>query len=81
MGQSHSYHHRRRHNLLITNAGSGYTSAPTVVFTGGGGSGATASATIMPGYVAALTLTNGGSGIAWLLRSCFRAAAVQVLLP
>jgi len=32
--------------ITVTNAGSGYTSAPTVTITGGGGSGATATASI-----------------------------------
>jgi hypothetical protein len=32
--------------ITITNAGSGYTSAPTVTITGGGGSGATATASV-----------------------------------
>ena len=33
-------------SITVTNAGSGYTSAPTVTITGGGGSGATATANI-----------------------------------
>ena len=45
--------------LLLTNAGSGYTSAPTVGFSGGGGSGATATATLS---VLSVMITNGGSG-------------------
>ena len=32
--------------LLITSGGAGYTTAPTVTFTGGGGSGATATAIV-----------------------------------
>lgn len=47
--------------LTITNAGSGYTSAPTVTIKGTG-SGATATATIAAGSIAAITITNGGSG-------------------
>jgi len=35
-------------SISLVGAGSGYTSAPTVTFTGGGGTGATASAYIMP---------------------------------
>lgn len=41
--------------------GSGYTTAPTVNFSGGGGSGATAVATIS-GAVDSITITNGGTG-------------------
>jgi Flp pilus assembly protein TadG len=48
----------------VTNSGSGYSSAPTVVFnnTGTNGSGAAATATISGGKVTAVTLTNTGSG-------------------
>lgn len=47
----------------LTAAGSGYTSAPTVAFTGGGGSGAAATATIdAGGTVTGVTVTKGGSG-------------------
>ena len=49
---------------LIT-PGSGFTSAPTVTFSGGGGSGATATAQITPApsdAITSVTLTNGGSG-------------------
>ena len=51
--------------------GSGYTTAPTVTFSGGGGTGATATATIgtsssvngtVTGAVTGITITNGGSG-------------------
>jgi hypothetical protein len=48
--------------LAITAAGSGYTSAPTVSFSGGGGSGAAATAEIQAGAVVALLITNTGSG-------------------
>jgi Flp pilus assembly protein TadG len=48
----------------VINGGSGYTSAPTVVFnnTGTNGSGAAATAAISGGKVTAVTLTNAGSG-------------------
>jgi len=46
----------------ITNIGSGYTSVPSVSVSGGGGSGATISASIQSGNVVALTITNPGSG-------------------
>ena len=48
--------------ILITNGGSGYSSAPTVGFTGGGGSSAAATATITAGIVTLVTITNAGSG-------------------
>lgn len=49
-------------NLTVTNAGAGYTAAPTISFSGGGGSGATASASISSGTVSALTITANGTG-------------------
>jgi hypothetical protein len=49
-------------NVLITNAGFGYTTPPGVRFIGGGGSGAAATATIGDGIVGVITVTNAGSG-------------------
>ena len=47
----------------ITNGGSGFTSVPTVVFTGGAPTvPATAVATITNGVVTGVTITNAGSG-------------------
>lgn len=46
----------------VTAAGSGYSSAPTVSITGGGGSGATATANIAAGLVASVTITDPGTG-------------------
>jgi len=46
--------------ITITNAGSGYTSAPTVVFTSSSGVGAAATATVTDGEVTAITITNAG---------------------
>ena len=49
--------------LTITNAGSGYTSAPAVTFSGGGGSAAAATAVIdAKGKVSGLIVTNAGTG-------------------
>ena len=51
--------------FTITQGGSGYTSAPTVSFSGPqatDGTSATATATITAGVVTAITLTNAGSG-------------------
>lgn len=49
-------------NVLITNAGYGYTVAPGVRFIGGGGKGATGIASIGDGVVGIITVTNSGSG-------------------
>ncbi len=48
--------------IVVTNGGTGYTSAPTVAFTGGGGSGAAATAVVADGVVVSVTITNHGSG-------------------
>jgi hypothetical protein len=48
--------------VTITSGGSFYGFAPQVVFSGGGGSGATATATVSGGQVTSVTITNGGSG-------------------
>jgi hypothetical protein len=42
--------------------GSGYSSPPTVAFTGGGGTGAAATAVVTAGVVTAINVTNPGSG-------------------
>jgi len=49
-------------SATITAGGSGYATAPTVLFSGGGGSGAAGTATISGGAVTAITITNSGSG-------------------
>jgi hypothetical protein len=48
--------------IKVVNGGSGYTTAPTVQITDGGGSGATATATVSAGRVSAITVVTGGSG-------------------
>jgi len=47
-------------DYLVTNGGSGYTSVPTVTLSNGGGTGATAKATISGGKVVAVTVVNKG---------------------
>jgi hypothetical protein len=47
---------------IVTAGGSGYTSAPTVSITGGGGTGATAVATVNGGLVSQIAMTNIGTG-------------------
>lgn len=51
-------------SLTLASGGSGYTAAPTVVLTGGGGAGVTATASIdaTNNTVSALTITANGSG-------------------
>ena len=46
----------------VTAGGSGYTSAPTVSFTGGGGTGAEATATVSSGAVDSVAIANAGEG-------------------
>jgi len=48
--------------VQVVNAGYGYTVNPGVKIYGGGGKGATATATIGDGIVGIITVTNGGSG-------------------
>jgi hypothetical protein len=48
-------------SLALAAGGSGYTSAPAVSFSGGGGAGAAATAIVSGGAVTGLTLTNPGS--------------------
>ena len=49
-------------NCTNNGGGSGYRTAPTVSFTGGGGNGATATATVSPTVVSSITIISGGSG-------------------
>lgn len=46
-------------SVAVTAGGTGYASAPAVSFTGGG-TGATATATVVAGAVTAITVTNSG---------------------
>lgn len=48
--------------IELTNGGSGYTTAPTVAFSGGGGTGAAATAIVADGKVVGFNITNAGSG-------------------
>ena len=52
----------RVQGVEITNSGFGYDVAPKVVFVGGSGAGAEATAVIANGVVGIITITNGGSG-------------------
>ena len=48
--------------ITLSSGGTGYTAAPAVSITGGGGTGATATATVSGGAVTGVTITNHGSG-------------------
>jgi len=48
--------------IVVTAGGTGYTSAPTVTFTGGGGTGASATAWVSGGAVVAVVVVNPGTG-------------------
>ena len=47
-------------SIEIVNPGSGYTSVPTITISGGGGTGATATASILNGQIQAVNITNIG---------------------
>ncbi|QBQ74973.1 structural protein [Cyanophage S-RIM4] len=49
-------------NITVTDPGSGYSQAPAVIITGGGGSGATAEATIKNGRLDQIIVKDPGSG-------------------
>ena len=48
--------------ITISAGGTGFTSAPSVAITAGGGTGASAVATVSGGVVNSITVTNAGSG-------------------
>ena len=49
-------------SITVTSPGSGFATAPTVTISGGGGTGATAVATISGGAVTSVTITDAGEG-------------------
>jgi FtsP/CotA-like multicopper oxidase with cupredoxin domain len=53
---------RNVNGFTMTNVGAGYTSVPAVTFSGGGGTGAAATAVLTAASVKSVTITNGGSG-------------------
>ena len=57
-----SDNHKSVQQVVITNPGAGYTLAPTLQVTGGGGSGAAGTVFIGDGAVGIVTLTDAGSG-------------------
>lgn len=64
VGQTITYGSRvsRVTHVSVTNGGTGFATAPTVVFTGGGGTGAAATAYVDGGVITGVVVTNGGSG-------------------
>lgn len=50
------------HSVAINNIGAGYGTTPSISFTGGGGSGAAATAVVSNGTLSSITLTNYGTG-------------------
>jgi hypothetical protein len=49
-------------SIVLEETGQGYTSAPDITITGGGGMGATADAILTDDQVTGITITNGGTG-------------------
>ena len=49
-------------NIKVTNPGTGYTSVPAVIITGGGGQGAEAIAEVRNGRISAIIIKNAGFG-------------------
>lgn len=49
-------------SVTISDGGEGYTAAPTVTFSGGGGTGAAGTAVLTNGKVTSVTMTNNGTG-------------------
>ena len=49
-------------SISVTSGGTGYTQAPKVYLSGGGGSGATATASVSGGAISSITLTDTGTG-------------------
>lgn len=69
----------------ITNGGSGYAGTPVVSFSGGGGTGAAATAVMSGGVVVGLIITNAGTGYTSVPTVAFSgggaAAATVTLMP
>ena len=49
-------------SIPLTAGGAGYIGAPVVTITGGGGTGATAVATVIGGVITGITITSAGTG-------------------
>ena len=55
-------HYRFVSSITITAGGTGYNNVPTINISGGGGTGATATATVYSGVITTITVTSIGSG-------------------
>lgn len=60
-------------SVIINNGGSGYNSTPLIAFMGGGGSGATATATVSGGVITKIDVKNYGTG--------YTSAPIVVIVP
>ena len=49
-------------SITIASGGAGYNNVPTLAITGGGGTGATATATVFSGAIISVSVTNPGTG-------------------
>ena len=52
--------------ITLANGGSGYTNVPSIIISGGGGSGATATCTTSGNSINSITITNYGNGYSYL---------------
>ena len=57
-----TYHKYQIQSIDVYNGGTGYTQTPLVTITGGGGTGATATARVVNGVVTSITVVNNGDG-------------------
>lgn len=57
-----TYHKYQIQSINIHEGGTGYTQTPLVTITGGGGTGATATARVVNGVVTSITMVNKGDG-------------------
>ena len=57
-----TYHKYQIQSINIYEGGAGYTQTPLVTITGGGGTGATATARVVNGVVTSITVVNKGDG-------------------
>ena len=55
-------HYRYVSSITLTNGGTGYNNIPTISIEGGGGTGATAVATVFSGQITTIKIVNPGSG-------------------
>ena len=55
-------HYRYVSSITLTSGGTGYNNIPTISIEGGGGTGATAAATVFSGQITTIKIVNPGSG-------------------